>query len=329
MSESTISSRALFELLPSPLQEDHYYSHPFPGAAHHRIARHTSGAPVFLLSVSSSGSSRYAAPISLEYISVEHGLICHLVRGDGTVEEGQFSSLLCTSSDPEIQAYFLEVVGPVIQVIGDHPSTRDINKAVQRLSELFRALKNPPRQSTQGLWAELYVMSRLGNPLEMAKAWRKQPEDRFDFQMEEMCLEVKSYSGLIRQHHFALEQLRPSTGEHVVVASLRVVRNEQGTALGDLVGEIRAHLEEDSMVLTEFDRTLALTLGSGLKVGMLECYDEKVARSSLALFEARDIPSVPVELPPEIGEVRFSVDLTFVRSLQKNGKHIDLCSLEL
>ena len=103
--------------------------------------------------------------------------------------------------------------------------------------------------------------------------------------------------------------------------SLRVVRSDQGTSVGDLADEVKAHLAGDDSSLIRFNRSLALTLGSGLRAGMRDRFDEQVARSSLAFYHAGAIPSVPTDLPPEIGEVRFRVDLTQMKSLTQ-GKGV-------
>ena len=93
---------------------------------------------------------------------------------------------------------------------------------MDRLIELFRAMTTPSRKSVQGLWAELFLIAQSRQPTILVDAWHMLPEDRYDFAMDDQRIEVKSFSGSLRQHHFSLEQLQPPEGVKTLIASMLV-----------------------------------------------------------------------------------------------------------
>ena len=105
---------------------------------------------------------------------------------------------------------------------------------MSRLIELFRAMSEPPRKSVQGLWAELFVISRSHHPSILIDAWHTMIEDQYDFAMGNQRIEIKSFSGDVRNHHFSLEQLHPPTGVIALVGSILVARSQAGESLHDL-----------------------------------------------------------------------------------------------
>lgn len=72
---------------------------------------------------------------------------------------------------------------------------------MNQLIELFRAIAKPARKSLQGLWAELFLISRAHQPAILVNAWHTVVEDRYGFAVDNQRIEVKGFSGQIRQHY--------------------------------------------------------------------------------------------------------------------------------
>ncbi len=153
-------------------------------------------------------------------------------------------------------------------------------------------------------------MARLRDPAPLAAAWHVLPGDRYDFSAGSQRIEVKSATGRVRQHHFALEQLLPVPGTRVLVASVLVEQAGAGTALADLVSEVRSRVGHNPQLLLHVDQVVAQTLGDSWRHAQEERFDRHVAESSLAFFEPTVIPKVEPNLPPAVSGVHFRADLT-------------------
>ena len=57
-------------------------------------------------------------------------------------------------------------------------------------------------------------------------------------------------------------------------------------------------------------KVITLTLGARWREAELEMFDRFVARQSLTFYRPSDVPMVSPDLPPGVGNVRFSSDLT-------------------
>lgn len=184
-----------------------YNALPFPNREFHHIAVNSMGAPVILLKV--SDGDHHLAPIQLAHLEVRHDILCRVTRPDGSTEQGYFSTIAFSGEDRSLYEYFLRVVGGSVLALSGKLTQHDIAFMVQRLAELFNALTRQPRQSAQGLWAELFVIARSYHIMPLLSAWRETPEALYDFSTTSQCIEVKSVIGEARRHHFSLNQLHP------------------------------------------------------------------------------------------------------------------------
>ncbi len=275
----------------------------------HRIARGREGGPILLITVQRSDTPA-PPPLVLEHLTLQHDVVCRVVAPDGSSETSSFSVATCTS--PELGEHFLRVVGPVVELMGQEPTRKDASVAFRRLSELFRTLRSKPRKSAQALFAELFVMATSSDTALLARAWHLHPEDRYDFSSGNERVEVKSTGGEERHHHFSLEQVRPEAGARVLIASVRVVPSADGLAVKGLLDSVRAVLSDDPELLLHVDRVVSDYLGDSLRHAIKERFDQEVARGSLRLFHAKDVPAVRLPLPRGVSNVRFLSDLSGV-----------------
>ena len=154
-----------------------------------------------------------------------------------------------------------------------------------------------------------YLISNARQPATLVNAWHTLPEDRYDFAMDDQRIEVKSFSGQIRQHHFSLEQLHPPGDVKTLVASVCVERTQAGESIAYLREKIQGCLGSDPDSLLHLDTIIALTLGDGWHHASEIRFDSRLAKESLAFYEASAIPSVNPNLAAGVSEVRFRSDL--------------------
>ncbi len=250
--------------------------------------------------------------IMLRHVTVSFGTECRVTRSDGLVEAGRFTLIQCLGDDTVLHGYFLRVAGAMLGAVGDDPAGQDVADAVANLVELFRAMTQPPAKSVQGLWAELLLVAKAGDPVRLTGAWHLLPEERFDFGSADQRIEVKSTALRSRRHHFGLEQLRPNQPADVLVASLYVERAETGASVCELANLVRTRMAAHPDMVLHVDRVIGLTLGSDWRQGLEDRFDTQLAEKSLAFYRATDIPCIPGPLPPSVSDVRFMADLTDV-----------------
>jgi hypothetical protein len=209
-----------------------------------------------------------------------------------------------------METYFIRVLQALLPTLGENPTPIRVNQAVSHLVELFQALRNPPRKTAQGLWAELLVIAEARDTSTLMQAWHTMPDDLYDFNSGLHRLEVKSTSGQLRRHHFSLAQLQPPSGTVLVVASVIANRAGAGTTVIDLVEEIASRLNEDPDNVLRLYQVVALTLGDSWRQATFEAFDREAARQSLAFLDASEIPMISSQLPQGVSDVHFTSDLT-------------------
>ncbi len=316
----------LFEGLVLPLNQPsarNFSAIGIPGFEAHRIAKDANGSPCVLLHQATS--SLGSAPVLLENLSVNYGVPCTITHPDGRSEEGTFTIVRCSATDPSLFPYFLRILSPIIVTIGQNPSSAAVRRAIFGLVDLFRALTAPARKSIQGLWAELFLMSRASDQLSVIEAWHGDPSEHIDFVCGRQRVEVKSSSTRHRIHYFSLLQLTTPAEARVVVASLFVERAGGGLSLRSLYDQIRSKLVPSPSSLIRFDGTFYGTLGANWVDAMDEAFDSELASDSLRFYDANQIPRIVAPLPVGVGDVRFTSDLsiaspTSLESLRDAGK---------
>ncbi|MXQ08015.1 PD-(D/E)XK motif protein [Alphaproteobacteria bacterium GH1-50] len=262
-----------------------------------------------LLVATMDGSGRNPPPIRLESLDAQFELICQITDADGQMAEGRFTVVRCRSRDVETIRYFLSVCGVLIRHLGDLPSRSDLASAVQRIASIFQSLRKPPVRSLNGLFGELFLISRSRNPERSVAAWRIDEGARFDFSVGDVRLEVKTSAGRARKHVFSYEQCNPPSGTEAIVASLLVERIPGGLSLANLITDIETRISKNEDLLLKLHDVTASTLGTSISGAMDVCFDPRLAESSLLFFDLREIPAIRGELTPGVSDVRFASDL--------------------
>lgn len=276
------------------------------GAVQLRVAKNQQGRPYFL-----TPSTRGARQISirLEHLSIEPHVECVIVDSDKVVERDSFTLVGCTSDDPGLQSFFLRVIAAFAREYETASTAQDLNRGLELLVALFRALKQPGKKTVRGLWAELFVILESSSPLALLEAWHVDPLDLFDFNQGSDRIEVKSASDR-REHHFRREQLIPPKDSRITVASLIVKSAGGGASIADLVTRINSIPGISGVMLEKLSRVVCETLGLDWRSAIDLRFDENQARQSLQFFDGAEIPSIREPPPPQISEVRFIVDFS-------------------
>jgi len=231
-----------------------------------------------------------------------------LSSGDGAHHRVNLAVLECRTTDPELGEYFFRMVRAVLL---DNPNTtteQGFESALDALVTLFRALERTGTTTIQGLWAELAIILWSKDPLAALSSWHSSPRALHDFSAGSFRLEVKSSSRRLREHQFALDQLA-TLGEGVtLVASLLLDETNDGSSVPDLVKAIATRIGSESAARLE--TIVADSLGNAWRDAIDIRFSVDGALTSLRLYPAERIPSLPQPIPPEVKDVHFTVDLS-------------------
>lgn len=273
-----------------------------PGSQH-RIGKDGSGGPVLLVRAAGTPTSS-GGPVVLQHIAVQHDVRCRIAGRDGAARDEVVSLVRCVSGEPTLREYFVRVVEIAVRQLGSAPTRGDVNKAIRRLTELFRAFEQPAKQTVQGLWAELALILFAESPGAVVAAWHTDPDEAFDFAAGPARVEAKSFQGQARIHSFSLRQVRPGVGVDVVVASLRAERSSGGASIADLMAGIAGRGLADDL-MSKVELVVAQSLGDSAGTALSMTFDLERARESLRFFDAASVPSVDPLLPAGVVSVRF------------------------
>jgi hypothetical protein len=142
------------------------------------------------------------------------------------------------------------------------------------------------------------------------EAWRSKVDDRFDFAIGDVRLEVKASSVRQRVHNFSLEQCHPPYGTIGILVSVFTETSGGGLSLLELVERVENQVRDRVDLVLKVQEAVADSLGSSVASALTMRFDEDVARSSLCVYEIESIPAVREPLPPEISQVRFRSDIS-------------------
>lgn len=251
-------------------------------------------------------------PIRLESLDAQFSLRCHLKKGREPAQEGTLTVIRCRLPDRETVRYFLSVCQTILRMIGERPTQQAVSAAVQRLAAILQKIKSPATRTLNGLFGELFLISRSGNPVRALAAWRIDEHARFDFSDGDVRLDVKATGGRVRVHTFSYDQCNPPPGTIAIAASLFVERASGGVMIRALARQIEERIANEPDLVLKLHEIIAGTLGSDLNEALSVPFDPRIAESSLRFFDIGDIPAVHGPLPAGVSDVRFRSDLSGV-----------------
>ncbi|MBR8769884.1 PD-(D/E)XK motif protein [Porphyromonas levii] len=302
------------ELQHSNQSEGNLYSASLlPNSSSHKLGITEFGAPVFFIK---SPLLEHCANIKLDLISVLFNQSCRLKLRDILLEDnGVYTVVILKTNNPELGAYFINIIGLVLSKIGDTPDSKVLITELNKLVELFRCLTNPSKKTIQGLWAELFVIEQSKDPEYLIKSWHSEINDIYDFNDGLNKIEVKSTCNTTRKHHFSLKQLNPSDGAYLLICSVFVMSSGSGVTLFDLMKSIEKRVQALDLRF-RLNEIISKTLGSDLEKAMDFYFDYQQALDSYQIYNYKEIPCIENKLiPNELSNVHFECDITNVNPI--------------
>jgi hypothetical protein len=306
MSLNLAETLAVLEARGDNISAGQFKATQIPGFAAHYVASDASGLPSILLGAL---PVPMYAPIRLSGFEARFAVPCRISIGSQSKHE-TLTVVACLASDRESQDYFLHLCETIIRIVGQVPSLAQVVDAVHRLVALFKHLSHPATRSVTGLIGELYAISQSAEPAAAVQAWRTADQDRFDFALDDLRLEVKATSDRTRAHHFSTEQCSPPSGILGMAISIFIEATGGGLSLLELIRQIENRLGGNDDLILKLQYSVAATLGESLRSALSTRFDESLARSSLQLYDLATIPAVRADIPVEVSQVRFRSDLT-------------------
>lgn len=288
---------------------------PIPGFPMHFVAK-DAGSHACILVATSSESAK-PPPIRLESIEVHFAIPCRIKKQGAPVTSEKFTVIRCRNTDLETIKYFFWICEPIVHLIANVPSPRQLSTTIMRLASIFQSIRKPPSRHIIGLFGELYVIWRSPDPAYALAAWRAGNSEWFDFCDGNIRLEVKTSSTKLRAHSFSYEQCNPPPDVDAVVVSLLAAQAGGGTKLESIVMQIEARILEHQDLVVKLHEVLAGTLGSGLRDGLQVSFDVQITDASVRFFDAASVPAIREYVPLHVSDVHFRSDLSEVTALTR------------
>ena len=310
-----IDLAGILESMPRPHSKDDssYYVKRIPSTPAHFFGWSSEGLPTLLLAAE---GTLIKEPLRLSGLEVQYSIPCDIAVSEGNHSTDTLTTIKCNSTVPAIQRYFVHASEVIVHIVGNDPDIQQVLDAVDNLVELFQRLSRPSTRSARGIFAELLVIHLSTSPHTAVRAWHSAPEDRFDFSIGDVRLEVKSSASRRRVHNFSMEQCIPPSGTVGVLASIFVERSGGGLSLLELVQRVETQLAGDENLIVKLHETIAESLGSETASSLEMRFDEELATSSYRIYDLEAIPAIRADVPNEISSVHFRSDLS--RTLEAN-----------
>jgi len=320
----------LYDTLSFPVSDEKVFNAiPIPEYPNFRVAVDIEGTPIILLSVTNRINNITLKNFRLKYLQLEQNIECKISE-NGKSSFQTFTVITFTSTDRNLQEYFLRISETLVKKLSNKPTQQQIIESLNKFVEVFRALTDTPTNTVHGLWTELFLIDNSKNPLTLLNYWHNLPEEKFDFNSGREKVEVKSSSNFERQHIFSSEQLNPPLGTQVLVASIFVKQNSAGQNIQQIVNNITIKINHNVTLTDKLNTIVCKTLGNSLEQSIKIKFDYNIARESLLFYRHQDISKIEeVHIPGAVSEVRYKSDLfklkNVVLSTLKNSGDLFKC----
>lgn len=257
-------------------------------------------------------------PLRTTQVSLKLGQEYDLAIGDGAPIRERFHSLCCEASDrPGVETFLVLIDAFLASHEGSGLTADALSSFFRSLVRLFAvAPVQDLHGERQGLWGELFVMSRVRGFGFWAPFWHSEATRSFDFSTPGRRVEVKTTLGGPRIHHFSHRQVYALNGEEIVIASLLLREEDSGLALRHLINECRAALRETPFHLKLEKAVRRAGMADTSETG--PSFDAAEAEMELGWFRSADVPHFRVPEPPGVSETRYRADLSTAPRLPRN-----------
>ena len=245
--------------------------------------------------------------LRLKSVEVRFACPCYIQFQDQMPLSGEYTLVSLHNNDPDIIRVFLRLLQETFVDDRSHHSAGVIRQQILSIADLFSRLDDDSRDVV-GLWGELHIIRSARNISRALETWSSSPRALYDFISVNFAIEVKATTKFVRQHRFSLEQLRPNADFDVFVGSLMLVERPGGETVSEIIDQIYAGIR-DSEERSRFFRQC-------LRKGGTEIYGAKMRLAvlpdgtSLAVFEAANLPVPSVGETDQISRVKFELNLS-------------------
>tara|TARA_R110002049_G_scaffold16455_6_gene65497 strand:- start:456 stop:1436 length:981 start_codon:yes stop_codon:yes gene_type:complete len=313
--------------LPESRNLNSYSAKAIKGFKNHRIAKNQADNPSLLIFISEQNQDFFIANQNLFSIKVSHNLRCEIESGD-IKTHNNFSVVSYIGQNNDVKELFLSTCQILLKSLGQNPSNKQIKNTVEKFIELFKAVKENPRNSILGLWGELFLIEQSSFPEKSIAGWHSIPEEKFDFNFGRLRLEVKSSSTETRTHHFSSEQLNPVNDTEIIIASILTSMNSGGLCIADLLNKINNKLSNYPKQMEKLHLISYSTLGTNINNINQIKFDYELGIESLRFYKSIDVPKIENNnIPLELSNVKFVSNLTNVNSIKINIDKITKSSM--
>jgi hypothetical protein len=102
----------------------------------------------------------------------------------------------------------------------------------------------------------------------------------------------------------------PPAGATGILISLFVETSGGGLSLLELMQRIERRLDADPDLMMKLQETVAEALGATAAAALPMRFDERLAQTSLQIYELLAVPAIRTAIPTEVSQVRFRSDLS-------------------
>jgi len=228
---------------------------------------------------------------------------CKVINDES--EENYFHLIKCMDADPKIITTFLDFFEDLLR----DPNNHKIEVIIERLNILSQILNlrtTQPKRTAMGLWSELYLINSNIQSDALTDAWHNNTKEKLDFELNNVAIEVKSFSSDERSHNFSYRQLANLSYEHLFIMSVQLKESGETISLRQLFNETLKML--DTTELKDKLSTVFHEYAGNMDLDEYS-FSKDIADHSCKFFKASDIPSIAEEdIPAEISNLRFIVD---------------------
>lgn len=258
--------------------------------------------PSILLSLDRS-SDQNQGSIDLNGIKTEFNVEAEFSLDQKKFETKSFDIVSCTEEDINSQNFFFDFFERFLNR-EKKITSKQLKEEIKFIRKLFSYKKKPALNTIMGLWSEMFVIYISENPNLWIEGWHTKPRSTFDFKFFNLGIDVKSFGGHKREHHFQLEQLKNISVEQTLIISMNLQESSEnkGLSVHDLFNKIIKNVE-DSKLVRKLENLL-FKIGGDNNSEVMK-FNKKIALDSLKIIKGEDIPCISENIPEGITEIKF------------------------
>ena len=235
---------------------------------------------------------------------------CKVINDDS--QENHFHLIRCMDDDPKIISTFLDFFEELLRDPNNH-KIRVILEKLNLLSQILNLRSTEPKATAMGLWSELYLINAFNQSEVLTDAWHNNTQEKLDFELNKIAIEVKSFSSNERIHTFSYRQLANLSYENLFIVSIQLKDGGDTLSLRDLFKDTLSKLNSED-AKTKLEKVFYEYAGN-MDLDEFR-FSKEIAQNTCRFFKASDIPSIEEDsIPSEVSNLRFTVDCNKVPAI--------------